>query len=73
MTNVRDLFIRARKVFGQLLCKLPVLFFGPKRYLETNNSEKAKFPVTKLFGLTFLVLSSVTKLRGRFIRVHKVL
>ena len=46
---------------------------GPRRYLETNISEKAIFPVKKGFGLRFLVLSGVTNVSEQFIGDENVL
>ena len=40
VTNLEELFIRAQKLFSQLLWNRLEHFFGPKRLLKTQNFEK---------------------------------
>ena len=49
-----------------------IISLRPKKVDNQTFQKKATFPVIKVFGLFFLVLSSVTNLRGQFVRVQKV-
>ena len=71
--DVRQKLSRAQKVFRLLLWVIKNNFIEPMRSLETNFPEKKRFfALTKAFGLSFLILSSVTKLGERFIGVQKL-
>ena len=50
--------------FDSYYASYKVISLDPEMSLETNNSKKAIFSVTKNFCLFDLVLSSVTDLRG---------
>ena len=58
--------------FESYFASYKVDFPGPKSSLEKNNSKNAIFPMTKDLGLLLLILSKVTSLKERFIRLHKV-
>ena len=76
VTNLMRQNEKVQNVFCQLLWKLKDHFSlaTPSMLLETKTFEKKKanFPVKKRFWPFFLVLSSVTSVRGQCVRVQKV-
>ena len=62
----------SKRSFAKNCASYNINSIGPKRSLETNISKEGDLPVTKDFGLLFLVLSNVTNLLQRFNRAHRV-
>ena len=66
-------FIRVHKIIWQVFCNYYMTISTvPKNIEKQLFKKKAIFPLTKVFGLFLLALSSVTNLRGQFVRVPKV-
>ena len=50
-----------------------IISLGPRTVENQTSQKKAAFQVIKVFGLFFLVLSSLANFRGQFVRIQKAL
>ena len=58
--------------FGSYCASSKFISIGPKRYLETNSSKKANFPVISFFWPNFSHIIECNKPQGTFYRGRKV-
>ena len=73
MAKISEQPIGAHKVIGKYVAGYRFNSMGPNMSLKTNISKKAIFPaVDESFWPTSFALSSVTNLKGHFIRIQKV-
>ena len=75
MIYLKEHLARVHKLFLPILCSLPEPFLRPRRLLKSQFflKKKAIFPVHEIIlCLFFRLISSVTNLRGRTVRVQQV-